>query len=141
MKIVTFSSLFPNKVKPNHGIFVETRLRNLVDSGEIESRVVAPVPWFPFSGSRFGNYADFARVPRWENRFGLSVAHPRFPLIPKIGMNWSPMLMAAAAKRTLARMIDEGYDFDLIDAHYFYPDGVAAVRLGQYFNKPVVITA
>jgi glycosyltransferase involved in cell wall biosynthesis len=38
-------------------------------------------------------------------------------------------------------MIDEGYDFDVIDAHYFYPDGVAAVMLGRYFNKPVVITA
>ena len=38
-------------------------------------------------------------------------------------------------------IIDEGYDFDAIDAHYFYPDGVAAAMLGRYFNKPVVITA
>lgn len=141
MKIVTFSSLFPNKIKPNHGIFVETRLRHLVGGGKVESRVVAPVPWFPFTSSRFGQYGNFARVPGWENRFGLSVEHPRFPLIPKVGMNWSPALMAAAARGTLARMIDEGYDFDLIDAHYFYPDGVAAVKLGRYFNKPVVITA
>jgi glycosyltransferase involved in cell wall biosynthesis len=44
-------------------------------------------------------------------------------------------------KSTLGRIIDEGYDFDVIDAHYFYPDGVAAVMLGRYFNKPVVITA
>ena len=33
------------------------------------------------------------------------------------------------------------YDFDLIDAHYFYPDGVAAVLLGQALGRPVVITA
>jgi glycosyltransferase involved in cell wall biosynthesis len=32
-------------------------------------------------------------------------------------------------------------DFQLIDAHYFYPDGVAAIWLGQKLGKPVVITA
>jgi glycosyltransferase involved in cell wall biosynthesis len=141
MKIVTFSTLFPNEIRPTHGIFVETRLRQLVGSGEVKSRVVAPVPWFPFSAPHFGKYAQFARVPAAETRFGLQVEHPRFPLIPKFGMNVSPMLLANSAKRTLARLIDEGFDFDLIDAHYFYPDGVAAVRLGRYFNKPVVITA
>lgn len=141
MKILTFTSLFPNTVRPNHGIFVETRLRHLVGSGAVESRVVAPVPWFPFSGKRFGAYGDFARVPAAENRFGLEVRYPRYAVIPKIGMNLAPMLMARAARGAIGRMIDEGYDFDLIDAHYFYPDGVAAVRLGQYFNKPVVITA
>ena len=141
MKIVTFSTLFPNQVKPNHGIFVETRLRHLVASGEVESRVVAPVPWFPSANARFGQYATFAKVPRREERFGLQVEHPRYAVIPKIGMNLAPTLLAHGAKRTLARMIDEGYDFDLIDAHYFYPDGVAAVKLGRYFNKPVVITA
>ena len=28
----------------------------------------------------------------------------------------------------------------MLDAHYFYPDGVAAALLGRWFNKPVVIT-
>jgi glycosyltransferase involved in cell wall biosynthesis len=49
--------------------------------------------------------------------------------------------MARAVRPALGRLIDEGYDFDAIDAHYFYPDGVAAVMLGKYFNKPVVVTA
>ena len=35
----------------------------------------------------------------------------------------------------------DGYDFDLIDAHYFYPDGVAAVMLARALDKPVIITA
>lgn len=141
MKIVTFSTLFPNEVRPNHGIFVETRLRHLVASGTVSSRVVAPVPWFPFRHRRFGRYADFARVPATECRHGLAVAHPRYPLLPKIGMNLAPSMLARGARSALGRMIDEGHDFDLIDAHYFYPDGVAAVQLGRYFNKPVVITA
>jgi glycosyltransferase involved in cell wall biosynthesis len=141
MKIVTFSTLFPNQVKPGHGIFVETRLRHLVASGAVDSRVVAPVPWFPFAHERFGAYADFARVPNSEQRHGLAVDHPRFASIPKVGMNMAPTLLARGARAALGRLIDEGHDFDLIDAHYFYPDGVAAAQLGQYFNKPVVITA
>ena len=36
--------------------------------------------------------------------------------------------------------LSDGFDFDLIDAHYFYPDGVAAALLGKWLNKPVVIT-
>jgi glycosyltransferase involved in cell wall biosynthesis len=141
MKILTFTSLYPNAEKPGHGIFVETRLRHLLASGEVESRVVAPVPWFPSTNPRFGNYASFARVPMHEVRHGIEVSHPRYPFLPKVGMNMQPMLMANAARPVLGRLLDEGFDFDLIDAHYFYPDGVAAARLGRYFNKPVVITA
>jgi teichuronic acid biosynthesis glycosyltransferase TuaC len=80
-------------------------------------------------------------VPRAEIRHGIPVVHPPYLVLPKIGMNVAPVLLAQAAKPTIARMIDEGYDFDLIDAHYFYPDGVAAAMLGRYFNKPLVITA
>ena len=141
MKIVTFSTLFPNVQKPGHGIFVETRLRQLVASGQVASRVVAPVPWFPSGHARFGDYAAWARVPRAESRAGIDVLHPRYPVIPKIGMSVAPALLAASARPALARLIDDGFDPDLIDAHYFYPDGVAAALLGKYFNKPVIITA
>ena len=141
MKILTFSTLFPNAQRPGHGIFVETRLRHLLASGQVEARVVAPVPWFPLHHPRFGDYASYARVPAREKRSGIEVAHPRYPVLPKVGMTLAPALLAAGARGTIARMLDQGYDFDLIDAHYFYPDGVAAAMLGKYFNKPVVITA
>jgi glycosyltransferase involved in cell wall biosynthesis len=32
-------------------------------------------------------------------------------------------------------------DFDIIDAHYFYPDGVAAALIARELGKPLVITA
>ncbi|MCC2973048.1 glycosyltransferase family 4 protein [Massilia sp. IC2-476] len=141
MKILTFSTLFPNTEKPGHGIFVETRLRHLVATGQVEARVVAPVAWFPSTHPRFGNYAKMAKVPRAEVRHGLQVEHPRYAAIPKLGMNVAPFLLAQAARPAIARLIDEGFDFDLIDAHYFYPDGVAAALLARWFNKPLVITA
>ena len=141
MKILTFSTLFPNTVRPSHGVFVETRLRHLVASGQVGAHVLAPIPWFPSTHPRFGDYAKFAKAPRTEVRFGLQVDHPRYFLPPKVGMTVAPLLLALSAKRAIKRMLAAGEDFDLIDAHYFYPDGVAAVLLGRWFNKPVVITA
>lgn len=141
MKILTFSTLFPNSQQPQHGIFVETRLRKLAESGQVQVKVVAPVPWFPFRHRRFGAYASLAAVPAAETRAGIPVLHPRYPAIPRIGMTCAPALLAAAVRPAIARLMDEGFDPDLIDAHYFYPDGVAATLLGKYFGKPVVITA
>jgi glycosyltransferase involved in cell wall biosynthesis len=141
MKLLTFSTLFPNAEKPNHGIFVETRLRYLLASGRVQSQVVAPVPWFPSQHPRFGRYAQYAKVPTEETRAGIMVQHPRYVLPPKVGMTIAPFLLAQSVKSTVRRIIDSGYDFDLIDAHYFYPDGVAAVMLGRHFKKPVTITA
>ena len=63
-----------------------------------------------------------------EQRHGIDVRHPRYPLIPKVGMTTAPFLLAAAARPALQAVIDEGFDFDLIDAHYYYPDGVAAAH-------------
>jgi glycosyltransferase involved in cell wall biosynthesis len=49
--------------------------------------------------------------------------------------------MAIAVRDQLRREVKRGFDFDLIDAHYFYPDGVAAVMIGAWIGKPVVVTA
>jgi len=74
-------------------------------------------------------------------RHGLHIDHPRFPLLPKIGMSSAPLAIFAAVLPFLRRQICQGQDFDLIDSHYFYPDGVAAVLLGRALGRPVVITA
>jgi len=141
MKILTFSTLYPNAARPSHGIFVETRLRHLLASGKVESKVVAPVPWFPSSNPRFGEYAVFAKAPREERRCDIDVIHPRYLTVPKFGMSMAPFLLAAGAYPAVKSIIRRGYDFDVIDAHYFYPDGVAAAMIGQKLNVPVVITA
>jgi glycosyltransferase involved in cell wall biosynthesis len=141
MKILLFSSLYPSSVRPIHGIFVETRLRELVKTGQVEAKVVAPVPWFPSKAKRFGEYAQFAATPLQEQRNGVDVHHPRYLLPPKIGMNLAPYTMALGALATVKRLQREGFDFDLIDAHYYYPDGVAAGLLAKWLDKPFFVTA
>ncbi len=141
MRLLTYSTLYPNAAQPTHGVFVENRLRHLVAGGGVESRVVAPVPWFPSAAARFGRYASYAAAPERERRNGLAVVHPRYPVIPKVGMSAAPALLYRFSRGALERQRRDGYDFQAIDAHYFYPDGVAAILLGRYFGRPVVITA
>lgn len=141
MKILTLTTLYPNNIKSSHGVFVEQRLRHLLKIAGIVAKVIAPVPWFPFASDKFGQYAQFAKIAETEKRYGIHVSHPRYLLIPKIGMTLAPFLMAFALYPILRRRLKNNEDFDLIDAHYFYPDGVAAAILGKLLNKPVVITA
>jgi len=129
LSLLTFTTLYPNPAQPNHGVFVENRLRHLVATGHATSVVLAPVPWLRVA------------APPQEQRHGLTIHHPRFLTIPRLGMRVHPHTLLAAAARTLRRLIDAGARFDAIDAHYFYPDGVAAVWLGRRFGLPVVITA
>jgi glycosyltransferase involved in cell wall biosynthesis len=112
----------------------------LVESGAVSARVVAPCPWFPSTSPSFGAYSAYARTPRRETRCGIDIDHPHYPLLPKIGMSSAPLAIYAAVLPRLRRQIRHGKDFDLIDAHYFYPDGVAAVLLGRALHRPVVIT-
>jgi glycosyltransferase involved in cell wall biosynthesis len=141
VRVITFTTLFPNAVRPTHGIFVENRLRHLVATGLVTSRVVAPVPWFPRAlGSVFPSYVEFADMPTAEIRHDMVVSHPRFPVVPKFGMSLSPATLFVSSLPELRRL-RKGSDFDLIDAHYFFPDGVAAVLLGKALGKPVVVTA
>ena len=91
--------------------------------------MVSPVPWFFSTHPRFGEYAKMASTPLHEARNGIDVAHPRFLLPPMGGMNIAPFMLALGTIFAFMRLRREGFDFDLIDAHYFYPDGVAAALL------------
>jgi len=140
VRILTFSTLFPNVALPQNGIFVAERLRHLVASNTVDATVIAPVPWFPAISGLFPAYSKWAAVPQKDVFEGIQVLHPRYPVIPKIGMSIAPALLAAWTLRTLRKQLAEGPGFDIIDAHYFYPDGVAATLLGRLVDKPVVIT-
>ncbi len=141
IRTLLFSTLYPSSVRPGHGIFVETRLRELLGSGQVQTKVVAPVPWFLSTNPRYGDYARVAKTPAREQYSGVDVRHPRYFLPPKIGMNIAPFLLALGAKPAVQHLLEEGFDFDVIDAHYYYPDGVAAALLARHFNKPFVVTA
>jgi teichuronic acid biosynthesis glycosyltransferase TuaC len=141
LKVLSFSSLFPNEAQPGKGIFLLHRLAHLAQVDGINVRMVAPVPWFPSTNPAFGRYSAFARAPRQSEQRGIAVVHPRYPAVPKVGMTVTPALMAAAVLPIMLAMRRNGFDFDVIDAYYLFPDGVAAALLGWLLNRPVLQTA
>lgn len=142
LRVLVFTSLFPSDARPRHGIFVETRLAQLVQDCPVEARVVAPVPWFPFDSPIFGAYARFAATPRRATRArGIEVTYPRYLMLPRLGVPLQPRSMASAAAADIARWQRAGWRPDLIDAHYLYPDGVAAALLAERFGLPFLLTA
>ncbi len=140
ISVLGFTTLYPNAAQPVHGIFVENRLRRLAESGRVKLTMVAPVPWFPFASKRFGAYATYANVPEHETRHGIDIFHPRYKVIPKVGMTMAPALLYRGTRDVVARLARER-GAQLIDAHYFYPDGIAAARLATELGLPLCITA
>jgi len=141
LRVLTFTTLYPNAAKPNHGVFVENRLRQTRARHELQSTVVAPVPFFPFTAEIFGAYARFARTPEHEIRHGVHVHHPRYLSIPKVGMNVAASLLYRGGLTACRLHQLNNRTIDVIDAHYFYPDGVAAARLSKALGIPFVVTS
>ncbi|MDR4484927.1 MAG: hypothetical protein R3B95_17270 [Nitrospirales bacterium] len=91
MNVLVFTSLFPNNQSPNHGIFIQQRLKHSMARHGWIVKVVAPVPYYPpgLGGWR----ATYRKVAGHEVREGMEVWHPRYVMIPKIGMTLQGLLL------------------------------------------------
>ena len=84
MRVLTFTNLYPSAALPRHGIFIEHRLCQLVNTGSVDARVVAPIPWVPTASRLFGQYAAYSNAPASEQRRGVAIHRPRFFAVPKV---------------------------------------------------------
>ncbi|HID95733.1 MAG TPA: glycosyltransferase family 4 protein [Candidatus Latescibacteria bacterium] len=134
MKVLLISHLFPNGVDRVSGIFVKEQVRFLKEKCQIS--VVAPTLWFPPLPG-FGRWSRLNQIPLRESLEGVDVYHPRYLRFPRMvlpSLVWLSYLFALfrAAKKL---------KFDLIHAHFAYPDGFAGVLFARIVHKPVIITA
>jgi teichuronic acid biosynthesis glycosyltransferase TuaC len=127
MKVLTLSTVFPNAAQPVHGLFVFERIRHAAQHAEV--RVVAPVAWFRRARS----------IPRSDTLNNLPIDHPVFFYVPGV-LKVLDGLFLFLSVLPLVRRIRRTFDFDLVDAHFGFPEGFAAVLLGWWFRRPVVIT-
>ncbi len=139
MKILTLSSVYPNTAQPSLGLFVRERMRRVAEVGE-EVRIVAPVPSFPLDHlirSVKGGYRP-AVSGRLKPENG-AVCHPPFLCPPGVFKGLDGWLYALSLLPVLHK-IRRRFPFQLIDAHFTYPDGVAASLLARRFRVPFTIT-
>jgi len=138
MNVLVFTSLYPNNVWPHHGVFVKERMTTFAQIEGCSVKVVAPVPYFP--PIKLGHRSGFSQITPREVIEGLEVYHPRYFMIPKVSMAFHGLLMFLSVLPCIKKL-QRDFAFDIIDAHYVYPDGFVAVLLGSFFKKPVVVSA
>ncbi len=141
-RVLVLSRNYPNDVLPLLGLWAARLVRHA--AATCDMRVVSPVPYCPPLPLLPETFRRFRRVrrEREEESAGEAVRvwHPRF--LTPFGAGY-PGLEARgyyAAAAPLVRRLFRDAPFDLIHAHFTYPDGWAAARLGRRLGVPVVIT-
>ncbi|MBL8753650.1 MAG: glycosyltransferase [Planctomycetes bacterium] len=137
-RIVTFTNLFPSAVVPTHGLFVYERMRRVAARTGLAWRVVAPVPnvWWPL---RSAAYRQWAKVPPLEVWQGVPIVHPRYRHWPGLSQRRQATAMARGAYPAVQLLSARGRI--VLDAHYLWPDGVAAGLLARDLGVPFTLTA
>ena len=134
MRVLVVSSTFPSSTQPTRGVFVRERIRRLGRRCEVV--VVAPVPWFPLNRLI---RKERAAVPSVEHQDGLTVYHPRFFSVPRYGKFLDGVFCYLSLLR-FTRRLRRSFPFEIIDAHFAFPDGLAATLLAKTLSCPVVVT-
>ncbi len=136
-RLIVFSSLFPSSARPNAGGFVRERMFRV--GRQLPLVVVSPVPYFPLQGLIRRWKPNYRPLPeKVEEQGGFQVYYPRFLAVPGLFRSLDGLSMALCGLPLLRRLKRRGYN--LIDAHFAYPDGYAAMRLGRWLKLPVAIT-
>lgn len=135
-RLLVFSSLFPHAGQPGAGLFVRERMFRV---GQVlPLSVVSPKPASPLDPLVRRMRPHYRPVaPREERQQGFRVRFPRFPAVPGLLRGADGYLMALGCLPLLWRQRNA---FDILDAHFAYPDGYAATLLGRWLGKPVTVT-
>jgi len=137
LDLIVFSSLFPSVARPAAGLFIRERMFRVAQHRSLA--VVSPQAWFPGQALiRRLRPGYRPPAPALEIQQGIRVYHPRFLSLPGLLRRLDGASMALCSFFLVRRLRREGAR--LIDAHFGYPDGDAATRLGRWLGLPVTLT-
>ena len=139
LRVLVVASLYPHA--KNETIGLSTHRRDIELAKLCDVKVLA--------------LTDRSDLPETETLDGVEVFRPRWRRVPKLGVFVDGYRYATRLARIVGgvstrrgsrdgdvppTVLPESFEFDLIDAHWLYPDGFAAVRLGRRLGKPVAVT-
>jgi teichuronic acid biosynthesis glycosyltransferase TuaC len=136
LRVLTLATLFPDAGRPDFGRFVLRQTQALAAREGVEVEVVAPAGLPPWPLSLHPHYAARARLPARDAFEGLLVHRPRYGTLPRIGEAGAARALARASLATA-----RAFRPDVIDAEFFWPDGVAAMHLAAALGVAFSIKA
>ena len=140
LRVLSLSTLYPNALTPNFGVFVERQMAAVEALGDVDLVMVNPIGLPPFPLSLHPRYRALRGLAKVEQRDGVNVLRPRFTLLPGTGGRFNARLECAGVM-PLVRKLHAAAPFDVVDAQFFYPDGPAAVRIARELGLPCSIKA
>jgi teichuronic acid biosynthesis glycosyltransferase TuaC len=132
LRILSLSCVYPNPNEPELGLFVRSRLHHL--SALAEVKVVAPIAFI-----RHGRWpGDKRKVSFRRTEEKAEILHPIWIYPP--GGTWINAACLALRVFPVAIRMRKQFRFDVIDAHFGYPDGISACLLAAALGVPFTVT-
>ena len=108
-------------------------------AGLCQQKVVSPVPYFPPLPG-FARYRRFRNTDRHSQYRDIDIFYPRFILGPGRSLyNLEAAFYRLGVTNTVKRLHTD-FQFNIIHAHFSYPDGVVAMWLSRRYRVPYLIT-
>ena len=134
-RVLVLARNYPNNAFPTLGLWTE----RLVAASRMvaDPTVVAPVPYAPplVPGA---SVRRFRSVERQSTRDGVPVHHPRVAAGPGQLLHALDARLAYPTIRNAIIDLHRASPFDVIHAHFIYPEGVIASRVGAELGVQVV---
>jgi glycosyltransferase involved in cell wall biosynthesis len=133
MRILFFSSIFPQPGKPTRGIYCFHLCQAL--SATCEVKVISPWSWL--DRRRYSNSSETSSVPESANLDGLAVTYPGYYYTPGLLRSAYGWFMWRSVARCLRQTLEE-FRPDCLLSYWAHPDGAVAVRAAQSIGVPSV---
>jgi teichuronic acid biosynthesis glycosyltransferase TuaC len=132
LRVLSVSSNYPTPANPHRGTFIRSRLISLAELADVQ--LLSPVGLIDY-GNRHRRFT-FGLPAHYRER-SLQIHHLRWFYPPFGGVLNAGFLFLRLALY-LARSKD--IQFDIIDSHFGYPEGIAAGWLSRWCKRPYNIT-
>lgn len=128
MRVLSTTTCYPTADRPTRGIAVQRRLAALAQRLQLRVLCLQPKPPLLARAATHPSHSTIPPTTYWP-----------MPYLPGWPKSCDARLFALALQRA-AGYLRPRFDFDLIDAHFIWPDGVGAYLACRTLRKPLVIT-
>ena len=136
LHILVLSWNYPTAAAPQRGLWAQRMCHAAAAQAEVT--VIVPTPWVP-PLVPIPAIARFRRIPREPTHDGPVTVHfPRVPGSIEYYTHGFDARLAAPQVMAAARRIHAERPVDVVHAHFIYPDGVLASRIGRELGIPVM---